>query len=168
MDWRSFFLSMLFYFCQRLGKEILVEDWKVTINRGLGSVSCWTQLMPTNDEQRLLKKTDSILQECWNATSEKECTFSQNILHPLHRYICWKRLLLSIRFTSSKSCYFLGYVYIYHFMWNNIAFVWIVDLIKENLAKCYFLCGWLCFLKWVCIQFVDSNHAPMKWSVCFK
>ena len=30
---------MLFYFCQRLGKEILVEDWKVTINRGLGSVS---------------------------------------------------------------------------------------------------------------------------------
>ena len=47
MDWRSFFLflSMLFYFCKRLGKDILVEDWKVTINRGLGSVSlvarCW-------------------------------------------------------------------------------------------------------------------------------
>ena len=30
---------MLFYFCKRLGKEILIEDWKVTINRGLGSVS---------------------------------------------------------------------------------------------------------------------------------
>ena len=34
-----FFLLMLFYFCQRLGKEILVKDWNVTINRGLGSVS---------------------------------------------------------------------------------------------------------------------------------
>ena len=30
---------MLFYFCKRLGKEILIEDWKVTINRGFGSVS---------------------------------------------------------------------------------------------------------------------------------
>jgi hypothetical protein len=41
MNWGSFFLSMLFYFCQRLGKEILVEDWKVTINRGLGGVSIY-------------------------------------------------------------------------------------------------------------------------------
>ena len=30
---------MFFYFCKRLGKEILVEDWKVTMNRGLGSIS---------------------------------------------------------------------------------------------------------------------------------
>ena len=89
--------------------------------------------------------TPNISHKCYvfelNGASWKKATFSKGMLLyllkrnavvskgywilwiKLNQYICWKKLLLSIRFKSSKQCYFPGllmaswckYIYIYRF-----------------------------------------------------